>query len=86
MGQDKRRQVVGHSYGPSKQRQLAYYGIFLAFVVAAYFAFQFAVDQLDKAPSESPDKAPWSKPNAPGDPSGRGFFAPEDHSGVTRFQ
>jgi hypothetical protein len=65
MGQDKRRQVVGHSYGPSKQRQLAYYGIFLAFVVAAYIGFQFAVDQLDKAPSHNPDQAPWSQSNSP---------------------
>ena len=86
MGQDKRRAVIGHSYAPSKQRQLAYYGIFLAFVVAAYIGFQFAVDELDKAPSNNPDQAPWSKSAAPQEPTGRGFFAPEGKGGVARFQ
>jgi hypothetical protein len=86
MGQDKRRQVVGHSYGPSKQRQLAYYGIFLALVVVAYLGFRIAVDQLDKAPANNPDKAPWSQSKEGNQQTGRGFFAPDHGGGVVRFQ
>jgi hypothetical protein len=61
MGQDKRREVVGHSYGPSKARQLIYYGLFVAFLVALYIGGKIAVDELDKAPANNPAKAPWSK-------------------------
>jgi hypothetical protein len=86
MGQDKRRQVVGHSYGPSKQRQLAYYGIFLAFVVVAYIGFRIAVSELDAAPKDNPDKAPWSQGTAPNDQTGREFFSPESDKGVVGFQ
>jgi hypothetical protein len=86
MGQDKRREVIGHSYGPSKQRQLAYYGIFLAFVVVAYIGFKIAVDELDKAPAKNPDQAPWSQGSAPNDQTGRGFFAPESGDGVVGFE
>lgn len=61
MGQDKRREVVGHSYGPSKARQFVYYGIFVAFVIALYIGGKVAVGELDKAPANNADKAPWSK-------------------------
>jgi hypothetical protein len=86
MGQDKRRQVVGHSYGPTKRRQLAYYGIFLAFVVVAYLGFRVAVGQLDKAPANNPDQAPWSQGSRGIEPTGRGFFAPDHGGGVVDFQ
>jgi hypothetical protein len=86
MGQDKRREVIGHSYGPSKQRQLAYYGIFVALVVVGYIGFRIAVSELDKAPANNPDQAPWSQGGAPGDQSGRGFFAPEQGNGVVPFE
>jgi hypothetical protein len=65
MGQDKRREVVGHSYAPSKARQLLYYGVAAAVIVLLYIGAKFAVDELDKAPKSNPDKAPWSAPNAP---------------------
>ncbi len=61
MGKDKRREVVGHSWGPSKSRQFLYYGIFVAFVIALYIGGKIAVDELDKAPAKDADKAPWSK-------------------------
>lgn len=87
MGQDKKRQVVGQGYGPSKKRQLAYYGIFLAIVVVAYLGFKVAVSELDKAPAKDADKAPWSK-EAAGDQSGRELFSPPNREkpGVVRFQ
>jgi hypothetical protein len=71
MGQDKRRQVVGHSYGPSKARQLLYYGVFIVFVILAYIGARIAIDELDKAPATHPDKAPWSQPDAPQTPPQR---------------
>ena len=71
MGQDKRRQVVGQGYGPSKSRQLVYYGLFVAFVIALYIGGKIAIDELDKAPAHNPDKAPWSQPNAPQTPPQR---------------
>lgn len=71
MGQDKRRQVVGQSWGPSKTRQLLYYGLAVAFVIALYIGGKIAIDELDKAPANNPDKAPWSQPNAPQTPPQR---------------
>jgi len=84
MGQDKHRQVVGQRFGASRARQLAYYGIFVAFVIGAYLGLKTAADQLDKAPAHDPDQAPWSKPGAPQGPLG-GFDAP-GQKGPTRFQ
>jgi len=71
MGADKRRQVVGQGYGPSKARQLAYYGVAIAFIVLAYFGAKIAIDELDKAPANDPDQAPWSREDAPQLPAQR---------------
>jgi hypothetical protein len=64
MGLDKRRPVVGQGYGPSKGRQLLYYGIFIAVVILLYFGGKAAVNQLDQAPSHNPATAPWAQPPA----------------------
>jgi hypothetical protein len=71
MGQDKRRQIVGQAYGPSKARQLAYYAIFIGFLVLLYIGGKVAIDQLDKAPSHDAAQAPWSQPNSPQTPAHR---------------
>lgn len=84
MGQDKHRQVVGERFGASRARQLAYYGIFIAFVVGAYVGLKAAADQLDKAPAHDRDQAPWSQQSAPQGPLGG--FVPPGHKGPTRFQ
>jgi hypothetical protein len=84
MGQDKHRQVVGQRYGASRARQLAYYGIFIAFVIGGYLGLKVATDRLDKAPAHDTNQAPWSKPNAPQGPLGG--FVPPGHKGPTRFQ
>src|SRR5436190_1253773 len=68
MGNDKRRQVVGNSYGPSFARQATLYGIFVAVIVALFIGGKIVVDKLDKPPATNPDKAPWSAPNAPQHP------------------
>lgn len=86
MGQDKHREVVGQRYSLSRTRQFLYYGIFVAFVVAAYIGLKAAADSLDKAPAKDPDKAPWSKPGAPQGPLG-GFEPPRPgNNGPTDFQ
>jgi hypothetical protein len=73
MGLDKRRPVVGQGYGPSKGRQLLYYGIFLAFLVLLYFGGKFAIDKLDQAPSHNPATAPWAQPPAKKQPPPQQF-------------
>ena len=63
MGLDKRRPVVGQSYGPSKARQLALYGIFLAVVAALVIGGIILVGKLDTGVGKHvPHSAPWSKP------------------------
>jgi hypothetical protein len=65
MGKDKRRQVIGHAYAPTRARQLTYYGIFIAVVLGLFFGAKFAVDELDKAPEKIEKKAPWSQQGSP---------------------
>jgi hypothetical protein len=64
MGNDKRRQVVGQSYGPSFMRQAVTYGIAVAIIVALFIGGKIAVDHFDKAPAHNQDQAPWSSANA----------------------
>src|SRR5215211_231151 len=60
MGQDKRRQVVGHSYGPSKRSQIMFFvavAVVLLVVVGGWLAL---VSAFDKPPEHFSDRAPWS--------------------------
>ncbi len=87
MGQDKHRQIVGQTYGPTRQRQLAYYGGAIVIIVLLYIAGTFAVSELDKAPknpSGSHEPAPWAKKRAPQDPLGG--FTTDVKGGVAHFQ
>lgn len=59
MGLDKRRGVVGKSYGASLGRQAALYGIFIVFVAALAFGGKMLADKLDEPPAEIEAKAPW---------------------------
>lgn len=61
MGKDKRREVVGHTYGPTVARQVTLYGVFLALVAALVFGGKMLTDKLDEPPASNPDKAPWSQ-------------------------
>jgi hypothetical protein len=65
MGLDKRRQIVGQSYGPSLARQLTLYGLFLLFVVVLVVGAMIAINELDQPPDRIEAQAPWSDPNAP---------------------
>lgn len=64
LGQDKRRAVIGHSYGPSKKRQLAFFGI-VALVIAILFGGAYAATKAFDQPEDTyADQAPWSQPDA----------------------
>jgi hypothetical protein len=62
MGQNKRRQVVGHSYGPSLARQALLYMIFVAVVVAIAIGVKLLVDKYDQPPAHFANEAPWAQP------------------------
>jgi hypothetical protein len=61
MGRDKRREVVGQSYGPSRRSQLMFFvavGVTLFVIVGGWILL---VSIFDQAPAHFPDKAPWSQ-------------------------
>ena len=59
MGLDKRRSVVGGTYGPTIKRQATIYGIFLAVIAALVVGFVLLVNALDQPEEVYPAKAPW---------------------------
>jgi hypothetical protein len=65
MGLDKRRSVVGESFGPSKTRQFVVYVGFLAILAALVVGGFILVGALDTSVGKNvPNSAPWSKPDA----------------------
>jgi hypothetical protein len=65
MGKDKRREVVGHSYGPSRRSQVMFFvavGVILVVIIGGW---TLAVAAFDQPPDSNPDKAPWSAADAP---------------------
>ena len=65
MGLDKRRGVVGESFGPSKSRQLVVYVGFLAVLVALVVGGFLLVGALDTSVGKDvPNSAPWAKQDA----------------------
>ncbi|HET9119031.1 MAG TPA: hypothetical protein VFN72_00740 [Solirubrobacterales bacterium] len=84
MGQDKRRQVVGHSYGPSAKSQIMFFIAVGAVVAAIVGGWLLLVAVFDKPPTHFEDSAPWSttasnpalaaqqraRPQNPADPCG----------------
>jgi len=65
LGLEKRRQVRGGTYGPTRARIAARFAIIIAAVVALAFGAKIAVDELDQPPKSNPDEAPWAQPDAP---------------------
>jgi hypothetical protein len=59
MGQDKRREVVGHSYGPSRRSQVVFFGIVIGLIVLLIGGSLAAVNAFDQPEDEYPDEAPW---------------------------
>jgi hypothetical protein len=68
MGNDKRRQVVGKSYGASAAKQATVYGIFIAVVIGLFIGGKILVDKLDQPPDHIATQAVWAKPGAPQHP------------------
>jgi hypothetical protein len=69
MGQDKRREVIGHAYGPSTRSQLLVLGAVVGTFVLLGLGGKLLADHSDKTPKTNPDKAPWSKADAPQTPA-----------------
>jgi hypothetical protein len=65
MGQDKRRQIVGQVYGPTRARIVTRFVIFFAAVVLLLVGAKIAVDELDQPPDKISKQAPWAQPDAP---------------------
>jgi hypothetical protein len=60
MGEDKRRQVVGHSYGPSKRSQVMFFVAVAAILVVVVGGWLALVAAFDKPPEKFSERAPWS--------------------------
>lgn len=60
MGQDKRRQVVGHSYGPSRRSQIMFFVAVATVAVVVVGGWLVLVGLFDKPPTHFKDTAPWS--------------------------
>jgi hypothetical protein len=64
MGQDKRRQVAGGVYGPTRARIVTRFVIFFAVVALLLVGAKIAVDKLDQPPDKVSTEAPWAQPGA----------------------
>lgn len=63
-GADKRREVIGHSYGPSKKTQLVFFvavAVVAAVLIGGYMA---AIAAFDQPKDSYADEAPWSQTDA----------------------
>jgi hypothetical protein len=65
MGLDKRREVIGGTYGPTVTRQLLTYGIFVLVVGAIVVGLIVAANKADQPPDKYKDEAPWAQAGAP---------------------
>lgn len=68
MGLDKRREVVGGSYGPGFAKQATLYGGVLVVIAALVIGFVLLAGELDQPPETTSDEAAWSQPDAPQTP------------------
>jgi hypothetical protein len=64
MGKDKRRNVIGQSYGPSKRSQFTVLASVLATFAIIIVGFSMLAKHSDAHPGTHPP-APWAQPNAP---------------------
>jgi hypothetical protein len=76
MGQDKRRQVVGHSYGPSRRSQIMFFVAVAAVAVVIVGGWLVLVGLFDKPPTHFKDSAPWSATPASAELSAEQSVAP----------
>ncbi len=64
MGQDKRRQVVGHSYGPSRRSQIMFFVLVATVAIVIIGGWLILVGLFDKPPTHFKDSAPWATTRA----------------------
>jgi hypothetical protein len=64
MGQDKRRQVIGHAYGPSRKSQLMFFVVVGAVVAIAIGGYALAIAAFDQPQDDYADAAPWAQTDA----------------------
>ena len=76
MGQDKRREVVGHSYGPSRRSQIVFFVAIAALVVLIVGGSIAAISTFDQPEDDYPDVAPWSEADAADNPAPRSPSGP----------
>jgi hypothetical protein len=60
MGQDKRRKVVGNTYGPTRRSQIMFFVTVAAVLVVIVGGWLTLVSIFDKPPTHFSDQAPWS--------------------------
>lgn len=65
MGKDKRRQVRGQTYGPTKTKQATAYGIFVAIVFGLGGLGYWAATSIDERDIALDATAPWAQESAP---------------------
>jgi hypothetical protein len=65
MGNDKRRQVSGQTYGPTRSQQLRAYGIFVALVLGVGVFGYWAATTIDQRDIPLEPTAPWAQPGSP---------------------
>ena len=70
MGLDKRREVVGGSYGASAKRQITVYLSVLVVAALVIVGLVLLVGVADQGPDEVEAQAPWAQPGADPEPVG----------------
>lgn len=81
MGNDKRRQVIGRSYGASAGKRVAVYGIAVGLIVLVVIAFGTVIKGYDNRDVPVEATAPWAQSGAETEPPRDVDFArngPED--------
>lgn len=68
MGLDKRREVKGETYGPTRTRVIASFAVFFAIVAVVFVGLLFVVDRVDRPPDTVEATAPWATAEAPQEP------------------
>jgi hypothetical protein len=64
MGNDKRRTVIGRSYGVSARKRLLFYAIAVTLIVLAVVAFLTVIRSVDERDIALEETAPWAAGDA----------------------
>ncbi len=90
MGKEKRRAVVGKTYGPTRRKQITVWGIVVGVLVVLAILFLTVVSKVDNRDIPLQDTAPWTQPGAseeepqPTDYLHNGTGGPDDPSSTVK--